>query len=182
MKNKNSSVATIVRHFIKENKQDEFEHWIKGISVKAKQFEGFEGLQLIPPPKGNREYISLFKFSSISDLKKWMDSTERQKEIEKLIAFSEKEMILRNIEGIEFWFEAPEAKITNTPPKWKMSLLTWTAVFPGVVLLSSFYHTLFNNLNPMIHTLLVTLTLVPLLTWVLMPMIIRVFKSWIFKL
>jgi len=180
MENKHTAITTVVRHFIKSDKRKDFENWTKKISAIAKQFKGFEGLQLIPPPTGNKEYIILFKFSSIPALEKWMDSEERQKEVIKLKALSEKEMMLGQIEGIDFWFEAPEKKAA-APLKWKMSLLTWLAVFPGVVLLSKLYHGLFPDFPGMLLTLFVTLTLVPLLTWVLMPNIVKLFKGWLFK-
>ena len=181
MKANNNSITTVVRHFIKTDKREEFENWSKDISATAKQFSGFEGLQLILPPRGSNEYITLFKFSSLSALQKWMDSDERKNEVSKLNSLSEKEMVLGKIEGIDFWFEAPEKKATGAPQKWKMSLLTWLAVFPGVVLLSKLYHGLFPDFPSMLLTLLVTLTLVPLLTWVLMPNIVKLFKGWLFK-
>ena len=180
MGNTNTALTTVVRHFIKADKQDEFKQWTKNIASKAKQFEGFEGLQLIPPPSGNDEYITLFKFSSVPALQKWMESEERKKEVAKLAALSEKEMVLGQISGIDFWFEPPEKKNIAAPPKWKMSLLTWLAVYPGVVLLSKLYHFLFPDFPPLILTLFVTLTLVPLLTWVLMPNIVKLFKGWLF--
>ncbi len=180
MENTNNSITTVVRHFIKKDKRKEFENWTKGITTQAKQFEGFEGLQLISPPADMNEYLTLFKFSSLPALQKWMDSDERKKELSKLTALSEKEMILGQITGIDFWFEAPEKKSAIVPPKWKMSLLTWLAVFPGVVLLSKFYHALFPDFPSTLLTLFVTLTLVPLLTWVLMPNIVKLFKGWLF--
>ncbi len=181
MENTNTAITTVVRHFIKPDKRKDFEKWTKGISAKAKQFEGFEGLQLIAPPSDSKEYITLFKFSSVPALQKWMDSDERNKELSKLNALSEKEMVLGQITGIDFWFEAPQKKSAAAPPKWKMSLLTWLAVFPGVVLLSKLYHALFPDFPAMLLTLLVTLTLVPLLTWVLMPNIVKLFKGWLFQ-
>jgi antibiotic biosynthesis monooxygenase (ABM) superfamily enzyme len=180
MKNTNQSITTVVRHFIKADKENEFKKWTKGINEKAQQFDGFEGLQLISPPAKNLEYIILFKFTSVSALKQWMDSKERKQEISKLKAFSEKEMVIGQVEGIDFWFETAIKKTTGAPPKWKMATLTWVAVFPGVVFLSLFYHWLFPDFNSIITTFLVTLTLVPLLTWLLMPNLVKLFKTWLF--
>jgi antibiotic biosynthesis monooxygenase (ABM) superfamily enzyme len=177
----NSAITTVVRHFIKADKKAVFEDWLKNIGAKAHQFEGFEGLQLINPPKGHHDYLVLFKFANFHALERWMDSKERQQAIKKLQAISEKEMVIEAVSGIDFWFEAPEKKSPNAPPKWKMSILTWLAVFPGVVLLSKMYHFLFPQLSGVLTTLLVTLTLVPLLTWVLMPNIVKLFKNWIFS-
>jgi len=175
-----TGITTVVRHFIKADKRGAFENWTKDISAKAKQFEGFEGLQLIPPPSGSKEYITLFKFSSVPALQKWMDSDERKNEVSKLNSLSEKEMVLGQIEGVDFWFDAPGKKTDGAPPKWKMSLLTWLAVFPGVVILGKLYHALFPDFSSILLTLFTTMTLVPLLTWVLMPNIVKLFKGWLF--
>lgn len=181
MKNTNQSITTVVRHFIKADKEEAFKKWTKGINEKAQQFEGFEGLQLIAPPANHLEYIILFKFSSLQALQQWMDSKERKQEVSKLKALSEKEMVINQVEGIDFWFENPNKKATKTPPKWKMAILTWIAVFPGVILLSQFYHWLFPTFDNVIITLLLTLTLVTLLTWVLMPNLVKLCKSWLFE-
>ena len=109
-----------------------------------------------------------------------MDSGERKIEVQKLKAISDKEMVLDEIEGIDFWFEAPQKKSASVPAKWKMSILTWLAVFPGVVVLSKLYHNLFPSFPSTLLTLFVTLTLVPLLTWILMPNIVKLFKVWLF--
>ena len=176
----NTSITTVVRHFIKADKTTEFESWIKGISAKAKQFNGFEGLQLINPPDSQNDYLVLFKFANVPALEKWMDSKERKEEIQKLKEISEKEMVLGQVSGIDFWFESPEQKTKGAPPKWKMATLTWLAVFPGVVLLSKLYHFVFPTFPPTVLTLFVTLTLVALLTWVLMPNMVKIFKGWLF--
>jgi len=49
-----------------------------------------------------------------------------------------------------------------------------------VVLLSKFYRGIFPDFPSTVLTLLVTLTLVPLLTWVLMPNIVKLFRRWLF--
>ncbi len=177
----NQSITTVVRHFIKADKKGAFENWTKEISAKAKTFKGFESLHLIKPPTESNEYVTLFKFSSLVDLQRWMDSQERITELDKLEKLSEKERVYGEITGIDFWFETPEKENVRTPPKWKMSLLTWAAVFPGVVVLSKSYHFLFPTAHPIILTLLTTMTLVPLLTWVLMPNIVKLFKGWLFS-
>ena len=110
-----------------------------------------------------------------------MDSAERIHEVKKLNELSEKEMVLGEVTGIDFWFESPETKITGPPPKWKMAILTWMAVFPGVVLLSRFYHFIFPGFSSMPITFLVTLSLVPMLTWVLMPNIVKLSKGWLYQ-
>ncbi len=183
MKNSRSdqSITTVVRHFIKADKKQEFENWAKNINAVAQNFRGFLGLQLVPPPVGHHDYLILFKYSSFHTLESWMKSEERKGEIKKLEAISEKEMVIGEVTGIDFWFQAPETKTQGAPPKWKMAILTWFVVFPGVVLTSGMFRSLFPNLSPILTTFLVTLFLVPLLTWVLMPNLVKLFRSWLFS-
>lgn len=177
-----TSITTIVRHFIKADKTQAFENWSKEVAaIIAKQFEGFEGLQLVHPPKGHTDYLVLFKFSSFQTLEKWMNSNERANEVKKLDELSKREMILGEVNGIDFWFKSPGATKASTPPKWKMALLTWVAVFPGVVILSKIYHLIFPMFPALLIVFLVTISLVPLLTWVLMPNIVKMAKRWLFQ-
>ncbi|HAS39238.1 MAG TPA: hypothetical protein DCS93_02110 [Microscillaceae bacterium] len=180
-KTADTSVTTVVRHFIKTDKTHLFEEWVKGITAAAQQFEGFKGLQLIHPPEGHTDYLILFKFSDFQTLEQWMNSDERAQEIEKLDGLYEKEMVLREVTGIDFWFEAPDTKNVGAPPKWKMAVLTWLLVFPGVVIVSKLFRLIFPSFSPILITLCVTLFLVPLLTWVLMPNVVKLLKGWLFK-
>jgi antibiotic biosynthesis monooxygenase (ABM) superfamily enzyme len=177
----NMPLTTIVRHTIKQGAEKEFEEWFRAIGKKVSAFKGFKGKYLIPPKKGasTNEYTVAFQFENIETLTFWMDSEERKEEVKKLKSFSQKEMELEHQEGIDFWFTNSDEE-AKKPPKWKMSLLTWLAVFPGVALLSLLYRAIFPSFPTIALTLFVTLTLVPLLTWVLMPNIVIFFKKWLF--
>lgn len=174
------SITTVARHFIKADQKAAFENWVKGITAQAQGFPGFEGLKLIHPPEGHHDYLILFKFAGFQTLETWMKSEERKNEVDKLTEISEKEMVIGEVTGIDFWFEAPETQTAGAPPKWKMALLTWVVVFPGVVLMSRLYQFMFPAFSPILVSLLVTLSLVPLLTWVLMPQVVWLFKRWLF--
>lgn len=106
----------------------------------------------------------------------WMDSDERKSALKKLKLFSEKEMQLEHQEGIDFWFTASDVE-AKRPPKWKMAVLTWVAVFPMVILLLEIYGRLFPSFSLTIKVFFVSITLVGLLTWVLMPNLTKLFKN-----
>lgn len=173
-------VTTIVRHRVKEEAIKDFKNWLITIGNKAKKYNGFKGKYVVPPKKNDGEYIVVFQFDNIDNLTLWMESNDRLEEIEKLKELVVEEMELNYEEGIDFWFTTPEMKVQG-PPKWKMAIITWIAVYPMVIALLYFYGALFPTLVLPLKVLLVTLTLVPLLTWVLMPNLTKLFKSWIFK-
>ena len=159
-KKNDSPVTTVVRHFIKADKTSLFEAWVQGITTAAQQFEGFIGLQLIHPPKGHTDYLILFKYTNFQTLEQWMESDERAREIEKLNGLYEKEMVLREVNGIDFWFESPDTKNVSAPPKWKMAIITWSLVFPGVIAMSWLVHYMFPGLNNILINICETLNLV----------------------
>lgn len=68
-----------------------------------------------------------------------------------------------------------------TPPRRKTALLTWIAIYPLVTLLLWLL-----ELNPLLRTiplpittLILTVILVSLLTWVVMPAMYRIFRRWL---
>lgn len=176
----NIPVTTIVRHKVKKEAKSAFEDWLIGISNKVKGYNGFKGRYVIPPKKEEGDYIVVFQFDTIENLTFWMESKDRLEEIEKLKLLAVEETELNFEEGIDFWFTTPEMKVQG-PPKWKMAIITWIAVYPMVIMLLYFYGALFPLLALPLKVLFVTLTLVPLLTWFLMPSLTKLFKSWIFK-
>jgi antibiotic biosynthesis monooxygenase (ABM) superfamily enzyme len=146
---------------------------------KGRRVEGSLCFETRPSTKKSdvvNEYTVAFKFENLETLTALMDSEERKTEVKIRAQFSENEMELEPQQGINFWFQAAKEKPAGAPPKSKMSLLTWLAVFPGVVIVSQLYHTLFSTFPALIFTLFVTLTSVPLLTWVLMPNMVK----WLF--
>jgi len=82
--------------------------------------------------------------------------------------------VYRELNGLEAWFRSMGA-----PPRWKMALITFCGVFPASLFL-------FYVVSPFIATLPVVLRLlinaaamVGLLTWLIMPLLIRIFKKWL---
>ncbi len=176
----NMPLTTIVRHTIKLGAEKDFEQWSQNIGNIVSAFKGFRGKYVVPPKIGttSNEYTVAFQFENLETLTAWMDSEERITEVKKLKSFSEKEMQLEYQEGIDFWFTTPGE--TKRPPKWKMAILTWVAVFPMVLILLELYGRLFPTFSLTLKVLFVTVTLVALLTWVLMPNLTKLFKRWLY--
>lgn len=75
--------------------------------------------------------------------------------------------------------QAPPAN--PRPQRYKQALITWLGVYPALTL------TLFA-LGPMIEswplplrTLLVSIVMVIALTWLILPFLMRIFRSWMFR-
>lgn len=68
------------------------------------------------------------------------------------------------------------------PKKWKMAVIIWIAIYPTIT-------TLFFLLSPILfkipylplRTLVLTLIVVPLMVFILIPFLQKVFKNWLEK-
>jgi antibiotic biosynthesis monooxygenase (ABM) superfamily enzyme len=177
----NTPITTIVRHNIRLGAEKNFENWVHEIAEKISVFQGFKGVFTIrsKAERESNEYIVVFQFENMNNLIEWMNSKERNLELKKLSKFSKKEMQLDFHDSIGFWFTGDKVE-EKKPPKWKMALLTWVAVFPMVLILLDLFSKLLPSFPLALKVLFVTITLVTLLTWFLLPNLTKIFKKWLF--
>ncbi len=65
------------------------------------------------------------------------------------------------------------------PPKWKLAVLTWLAIFPAVSIFIFASEPLIGDLHLIARVFISTLIIVPLMTWVIMPNMIKLFRGWL---
>ncbi len=67
------------------------------------------------------------------------------------------------------------------PPKWKTAILIWLAIYPALTLLVALFGEYLILLPLALRTLVMTAILVPLMVFVLLPQLQRVFAGWLRK-
>ncbi|MEZ4757622.1 MAG: hypothetical protein R2817_12410 [Flavobacteriales bacterium] len=67
------------------------------------------------------------------------------------------------------------------PPRWKNALLVWIAIYPSISLLSYLAGPWLATLPLLLRTLVLTAVLVPLLVFVLLPALHRLFRGWLHR-
>lgn len=65
------------------------------------------------------------------------------------------------------------------PTRYKLFLLTWLAIYPLITIIMYFFGKYLNLLPLAIRTLLLTGVLVYLMTYWVMPMLMRLFRNWL---
>ncbi|MCZ4410005.1 antibiotic biosynthesis monooxygenase [Cryomorphaceae bacterium 1068] len=177
-----SPFSVIVSHFVKPEKKTPFEQALRQVIKKAKEHKGYEGIQTLQiDSKLENEYILMIRFDNEVNYKIWANSDTRKEWAKEIRQFITKESEIRYQEGIEFWFSLPQLSNSKPPKKWKMALLTWMVIYPSVLTLSTLAGIYLRVLPLYIRMLLVSITLVSLMTYVIMPKITTVFAAWIFK-
>ena len=69
----------------------------------------------------------------------------------------------------------------NQSPKWKFAIMVWLAIYPAITLLTYLIGDLIKNLPLPLKTLIMTGILVPLMVFVLLPILRKVMGNWLNK-
>ena len=173
-------VTVVVSKRVKPGHAPEFEAWQRGISNAAASFAGFLGSETFKPVPGVQDdWVVVFRFASAQTLMAWLGSSERQAWIDKAKRWVEGERIQTVGGGLGGWFPVASNKPTQ-PPRWKQSAAVLLALYPTVMLLSTF---LGPRLRPFVsapvNTFVSNLASVAILTWVLMPPTTRMLRPWL---
>lgn len=67
------------------------------------------------------------------------------------------------------------------PPKWKTAVLIWVAIYPSITLLSLLFGGPLQQLALPLRTLVMTGILVPLMVFVLLPLLNKLFGPWLHR-
>ncbi|MCZ8167821.1 MAG: hypothetical protein ACK5RV_00660 [Flavobacterium sp.] len=65
------------------------------------------------------------------------------------------------------------------PKKWKFALMVWMAIYPAITLASYLLGDSIKDLALPIRTLIMTAILVPLMVYVLLPLLRKLFGAWL---
>ena len=69
----------------------------------------------------------------------------------------------------------------NQSPKWKFAIMVWLAIYPAITLLTYLIGDLIKNLPLALKTLIMTGILVPLMVFVLLPILRKLMGNWLNK-
>jgi antibiotic biosynthesis monooxygenase (ABM) superfamily enzyme len=166
-------VTVVVTWHVRQGHEQEFDAWFRDVSAAALKFPGHLGLNVVHPGDQGTEYVIVFRFDTDEHLKAWMESDVRREFLEKAEQFREEQPTYHVERGLEYWFETGD---TKAPPRWKMAILTVLGVWPVSILVSSALAPLIGSLLPILQALVVSIGIVCLLTWVVMPLLVKLFS------
>ena len=174
-------VTVCVLRRAKPGMEQEFERIIAGIIAAASEFPGHLGTNIFHLPDSDlHEYRIIFKFDHISNLRRWEESDVRRHWLDLAAPLTEGEADVRLITGLETWFTLPVKKAIVPPPRYKMAAISWLAIFPLINLINFLFASFLNLLPYLIRSLTISVVLVFLMTYVVMPRMTRLFARWLY--
>jgi hypothetical protein len=173
-------VTAVASRRVRPGREEEFEQWVADILAAANAFPGYLGSEVLRPsgPEDD-EYQIVFRFDHASNLKRWEDSEERRRRLREVQPLVREEKV-RVLTGLETWFTLPSKPGEPAPPRYKMAAVTWLAVFPLITAIFFAFEPLLNQLPMVLRTLVLTMVMVTLMTYVIMPRLTRLFSFWLY--
>ncbi len=178
--NPQDPVTVVVTHRVVAGFEKSYEEWAQGITQAARTFDLALGVNLIrPQTSASPEYVIIFKFSSREAMSRWEASDERRQWAERRRLFTIDEPTVHHHYGWDYWFSLP-SNASVAPPKYKMAFITWISIYPLALFMPMLLRPVTQHFHVAIEVLIVAAVIVPLMAWVIMPFMIRIFSKWLY--
>lgn len=179
--------AVVISRRPKEGLEEAFATWAEGIYQTMSEQPGFRSYQAIPPVEGEgREWFFVFTFDGAASLQTWLHSETRARWQALGAHLTEGPGQTRVVSGLEHLFGLPAD--AEPPAVWKLAAATELGLAPTVFLVGlglmqfSFYARWGQAglWGGWWQVLLSTAICVSLMTWVVMPLLTRLLRRWLY--
>jgi uncharacterized protein len=165
---------------IQPGREAEFEQVLADLIQAAAAFEGHLGANIFrPSDRAHPEYRIVFKFNHLSNLQQWEASAIRRKLLERAKHLTVGDSQWRTLTGLETWFTLATQQPIVPPPRYKMLAVTCLAAFPTLNVVNFLLRPL-SALPLLLRTLIGTVILLTLMTYVIMPRMTKLFAGWLY--
>lgn len=179
-----AQVSFVVRHRIREGCAEQYEAWLRQIMARAAAYPGHLGVQVVRPPAGGREYVTVVRFCSGEDARRWSGSADRRELVSAVRELLEGGDEVEILSGIDFWF-TPESPGQRHPVRWKQWLITTSVIWPLTLVVPPAYGPLFDRMPALgwwgVSHGIIAATIVALVVYWIMPRYVRAVSRWLFR-
>ncbi|WP_428966671.1 antibiotic biosynthesis monooxygenase [Micromonospora fluostatini] len=161
--------------------------WMRAGTALAEAFPEFLGAGWVRHAPGSPQWHMLYRFADAETLHHWEESPQRRWWLTSAQGMVEHTRTERRT-GIEGWFDPPREQVADvtgaalpppSPPRWKQAVTIWLAFFPLSLTANLLASRLLPDGSLVVRTLLITLCLTPLMTYLVLPRITRVLHWWL---
>jgi uncharacterized protein len=177
-------VSTQAIRVIKKGQEAAFEAALRDFFKKAKPIPGQLSVSVVRPLVGStsREWGILRTFESDRHRDDFF-SSGLFREFDAYVAqFTEGPYRIQQVSGLETWFTVPGARSIVPPPRWKMASVTFIGVYVTSNAIGLLIGAHVRGLMPWLASAIVMGVTVVVLTWVVMPLLARFFRTWLYPL
>ncbi|MEJ8859210.1 antibiotic biosynthesis monooxygenase [Variovorax robiniae] len=173
------AVTVLISRNVKTGCEADYEQVTKTLMDAAARAPGYLGAQLVHPGDDpeveDTMYHVVLAFDQQSNLNSWQHSSERRQGMAALAPFIEGEPSFKPMSGLGLWYQTRPL----SPPRWKVAVVTWLGIFPTVYVLFLLTGDLLKSWALLPRTVILTLAVVGVMTWIVAPQLTRLFRPWL---
>ena len=174
-------ITVVVRRRVKPGREAEFETAMREFIGFALASPGHLDIHVLrPAATGPADYTVVDKFETAEARRVFKETTAYQQWMQRLSALTEGDPQINEMGGLAGWFTLPERPNAKPPPKYKMAFVTFLGVYPLANILSRVFAYALPGWHPLLLSVVVNVAVVGMLTWVVMPLLTRIFAPWLF--
>ena len=176
------AVLKIVYHVLPKNR-DVFERTLRSMVEAGATSPGRLGVDVLKPAAGTtepHEWQVVLRYRTEADLCTWRKSRTARTSRARLEALTIGAPQVNRVHGMETWFSLSDRRDVSPPPKWKMALVSISAIYPLILFLQPALAPLVRGAPKWLAILIEMSVITPLMTWVVLPMLIRLLKTWLY--
>lgn len=169
-----SAVTVLVSRRVMPGHEAAFEQESEAMTAVAQLFPGYlGGRQVCPDAQADDEesnqYDAVFAFDTPEHMQAWQTSSVRTERLQAIAPHTLSSTRLREVSGLGHWFNPPTGAVHQSPPRWKVAVVTWLGIFPKVYVLFLTVSPLLANWSLLPRVMVITMLVLLLMTWVVAP-------------
>ncbi len=173
-------LTVVVHRRIKPGCEAEFDAAMHAFVDFARRFPGYCGLTVLRPDAPNAIHTVVARFRDVGARREFTASATYADWMRHVATLTLGDPRIDELVGLEGWFSLPSASPLAAPPAHKMALATYAGVVPVTIALEYFLAPWLQDLPYLLRNALFNAGVVTLLTWVVMPLITRGLRRWLF--
>lgn len=175
------ALTVVVTRRVKPGQGAAFEAVMGEFIAFAMAFPGHRDISVLRPAgKGNLDYTVVDRFADETARRAFTASPEYTEWMAKLGALTEGKPNFEEAGGVAGWFTLPEFPRAAPPPRIKMALVTFLGVYPLTSVLPGLVKRVLPTWHPLALNVIVTGLVVSGLTWLVMPLLTRLFAPFLY--
>jgi uncharacterized protein len=177
----NPAVTKIIDRIPLPGRERELEQAIKALITAALRYPGHLGVTVTRPALPHQPgFRIVYHFDTCEHLKAWETSDEQARLVSDANRHTQGEPQRKVLSGLEAWFTHPGIGAQSVPPRAKTAVVAWIGIFPLVYGFATLIRTLLPSDTPAIITIgLVTMIVVLAMTYLVGPLLTRLFGKWL---
>ncbi|USQ71722.1 hypothetical protein NF552_00175 [Roseomonas mucosa] len=126
------------------------------------------------------QWLVTVRFETEETLEQWRVSQEAAIWRARLENLASEKPRLKIRNGVEVWFSSSAARYANSPPGYKLAILSIVGLYPTVLVLNTLLAPLARGLPEWLMAFFSVCILSTLITWPIMPLLTRLFHGWLY--